>query len=141
MSESTHAAATTVPRDRVLPAATLALSAVSLVGAAISVATDLNPTYLDALGGEARLSVPLPMIVAQVALAFAAGSTRRTVALVGSGLLATVLMVSVISGFFDGGYTDDRLDTGQHAFQYFLVASLFAVGVLALRRFVSLRRR
>jgi predicted permease len=42
---------------------------------------------LDAMGPDGRLSIPLPMMVVQVLLAIAAGSKRRLVALIGSGLL------------------------------------------------------
>ena len=113
----------------------LALVAISVVGAVISVTGDLSPDMLDAMGPEGRLSIPLPMIVAQISLGVAAGSCRRRVALVGSGLLAAALFVSVISGFFDGGYADDRFSAFERGYQLFLVAALTVVGVLAATRF------
>ena len=118
----------------------LALVAISVVGAVISVTGDLSPNLLDAMGPEGRLSIPLPMIVAQISLGYAAGSCRRRVALVGSGLLAVALSLSVISGFFDGGYADDRFSAFERAYQLFLVAALTAVGALAARRFWQVLR-
>ena len=113
----------------------LTLAAISVAGAVISVAGDLNPTLLDAMGPDGHLSIPLPMIVVQVALAVAAGSRRRRLALIGSGLLAAALSVSVVSGFFDGGYSDDRLSAFERACQVTLVAALTIVAVVSAVRF------
>ena len=112
-----------------------ALVAISVVGAVISVSGDLSPHLLDAMGPEGRLSIPLPMIVAQISLGVAASSCNRRFALIGSGLLAVALFVSVISGFFDGGYADDRFTAFERAYQLLLVAALTTVGVLAALRF------
>jgi hypothetical protein len=113
----------------------LAVAALSVGGAVISVAGDLSPSLLDAMGPHGRLSIPLPMMVAQVVLAFAAGSTRRPVALIGSGLLAAALLAGVVSGFFDGGYADDRLTAFERAYQVTFVGALAVVAVVAAARF------
>ena len=113
----------------------LAVAAMSVGGAVISVAGDLSPSLLDAMGPDGRLSIPLPMMVAQVALAFAAGSGRRLVALIGSGLLAAALLAGVISGFFDGGYADDRLTAFERAYQVTFIGALAVVAVVAATRF------
>lgn len=113
----------------------LTLACLSLIGAAISVAGDLSPNLLDAMGPEGRLSIPLPMTIFQVAMAFAAGSRRRIVALIGSGLIAIALLAGVISGFFDGGYDDDRLTSLERAYQVTFVAALAVVGIVAATRF------
>jgi hypothetical protein len=113
----------------------LALAAISVVGGVISVAGDLSPNLLDALGPDGHLSIPLPMVAAQVVLAIAACSRRRWLALTGSGLLAAALFVCIISGFFDGGYADDRFGALERAYQLFLIAALATVGVLAAVRF------
>jgi hypothetical protein len=113
----------------------LAVAALSVGGAVISVAGDLSPSLLDAMGPHGRLSIPLPMMVAQVALAVAAGFRRRPVALIGSGLLAAALLAGVVSGFFDGGYADDRLTAFERAYQVTFVGALAVVGVVAARRF------
>jgi hypothetical protein len=120
--------------------AVVVVSAVSFVGAVISVRTGLSPTYLDALGPEGHLSVPLPMTAFQVLTALAAGSRRRPLALPGAGLLATAVTVAVVSGLFDGGYADDRLSSAQRTFQLVLVAGLCVVAGLAALRFVRVWR-
>jgi hypothetical protein len=118
----------------------LAVAALSVCGAVISVAGDLSPSLLDAMGPDGRLSIPLPMMAAQVALAVAAGSRRRPVALIGSGLLAVALLAGVVSGFFDGGYADDRLTAFERAYQVMFVGALAVVGVVAATRFWQVLR-
>ena len=118
----------------------LAVAALSVCGAVISVAGELSPSLLDAMGPDGRLSIPLPMMVAQVLLAIAAGSRRRPVALIGSGPLAAALLAGVISGFFDGGYADDRLTAFERAYQVTFIGALAVVGVIAARRFWQVLR-
>ena len=113
----------------------LAVAALSVCGAVISVAGELSPSLLDAMGPHGRLSIPLPMMVAQVLLAIAAGSTRRLVALIGSGPLAAALLAGVISGFFDGGYADDRLTAFERVYQMTFIGALAVVAVVAATRF------
>jgi hypothetical protein len=120
--------------------AVLVSTAVSLVGAVISVRADLSSTYLDAVGPDGHLSVPLPMTAFQLLAAVAAGSRRRGIALLGSGLLAVAVTLAVISGFFDGGYADDRLDPVQRAYQVALVSTLCAIAFLAALRFIKVLR-
>jgi hypothetical protein len=124
-----------VPSSRAVLYAVLVVTAVSLVGAVISVRAELSPTYLDAVGPEGYLSVPLPMTAFQVLTALAAGSRRRPLALLGAGLLAIAVTLAVVSGFFDGGYADDRLGSAQRGYQMVLVVSLCAVVGLAAVRF------
>jgi hypothetical protein len=135
MTVDTASRRTDLEPSRTVLYGVLTLAAISLVGAVISVAGDLSPSLLDAMGPDGHLSIPLPMIAVQVALAVAAGSRRRRVALAGSGLLAAALFVSVISGFFDGGYSDDRLTAPERVCQVTLVAGLTAVAVVAAVRF------
>ena len=124
-----------VPTTRAVLLAVLVVTAVSLVGAVISVRAGLSSTYLDAVGPEGYLSVPLPMTAFQVLTAIAAGSGRRSVALSGAGLLALAVTIAVVSGFFDGGYADDRLSAAQRGYQMLLVVTLVVVAVLAALRF------
>jgi hypothetical protein len=131
---------TTVAPSRSVLYSLLAVAALSVGGAVISVAGDLSPSLLDAMGPHGRLSIPLPMMVAQVLLAVAAGSRRRPVALIGSGLLAAALLAGVVSGFFDGGYADDRLTTFERVYQVTFVGALAVVGVIAARRFWQVLR-
>jgi hypothetical protein len=125
----------TVAPSRAVLYGLLAVAALSVGGAVISVAGELSPSLLDAMGPQGRLSIPLPMMVVQVALAFAAGSRRRPVALICAGLLAAALLAGVTSGFFDGGYADDRLTAFERAYQVTFVGALAVVGVVAARRF------
>jgi hypothetical protein len=118
----------------------LTLAVLSAIGAVISVAGDLSPNLVDAMGPEGRLSIPLPMTVAQVVMAIAARSTRRPLALIGSGFVAAALLLGVVSGFFDGGYADDRLTGLQRGYQIIFVAALAVVGSLAAVRFTQALR-
>jgi hypothetical protein len=124
-----------VEPSRVVLYGVLVLAAISVAGAVVSVRGDLSPSLLDAMGPDGHLSIPLPMLAVQVVLAVAAGSRHRRVALAGSGLLAAALLVSAVSGFFDGGYSDDRLTAFERACQVTLVVALATVGVVAAVRF------
>jgi len=118
----------------------LTLAALSVIGAIISVASDLSATFLDAMGPKGRLSIPLPMTVAQIAMAVAAGSSRRIVAMIGSGFVAASLFAGVISGFFDGGLANDDLTPGLVAYQALLLLVTAAVGVLGTLRLREILR-
>jgi hypothetical protein len=106
------------------------LLATDLVGGLLAVASDVN-TWGEAWGSKALLAAPLPMIAVQVALTWLAVRRRARVA---AGLLATACLVSVASGFFDGGLGNDELTTGLAAYQALLLTVTGAVGVLALMR-------
>ena len=141
MTLTTDEARSVTAPSRTVLYGVLVLAALSCLGAVISVAGDLSPDLLDAMGPEGRLSIPWPMMIFQVAMAFAAASRRRAVALVGSGVIAVALLLGVISGFFDGGYADDRLTAFERGYQVLFIASLVVVGVIAARRFVRVLRR
>ena len=82
------------------------------------------------------------MIAAQVLLtAVAVRAARRRTAVVAAGLLAAACLVSVASGFFDGGLANDRLGPGLVVFQTVLLTVTGVVGVIALLRAVRLARR
>src|SRR4051794_1424024 len=117
MSVATQLPPATVVPSRSVLYGVLTLAVLSVTGAVISVASDLSPGLLDAMGPTGRLSIPLPMPVAQIALGFAAGSRGPPLALLGSGLIAIALLAGVVSGFFDGGYGDDRLTTLERGYQ------------------------
>ncbi|MEV5407264.1 hypothetical protein AB0K60_00285 [Thermopolyspora sp. NPDC052614] len=137
-----RAPATPAPRSLVsaLSCGVGLLLAIDLVGAWISVAAGLNPTFLDALGPEARLSAPIPMMIAQIVMVVAATRSRRAVAIAGCLLLTIAGLVAFLSGFYDGGYAAD-LTPFQRVYQITLVAAHLGVSVLASAGLVRLLRR
>lgn len=125
--------------DPLVPAMT-ALVLVDVVGGLLAVVSGVN-TWGEAWGSRALLAAPLPMIAAQVLLTAVAVRARRRAAVVAAGLLAAACLVSVASGFFDGGLANDRLGPGLVVFQTLLLTVTAVVGVLALLRAVRLARR
>ena len=125
--------------DPLVPAM-VALVLVDVVGGLLAVASGVN-TWGEAWGSRALLAAPLPMIAAQVLLTVVAVRGRRRAAVVAAGLLAAACLVSVASGFFDGGLANDRLGPGLVVFQAVLLTVTGVVGVLALLRAVRLARR
>ncbi|GAA4201598.1 hypothetical protein [Microbispora amethystogenes] len=134
----------TTPAARPLASALVAgvglLLAMDVTGAVISLSAGLSPTLLDALGPQARLSAPIPMMIAQVLLVTGATRRHRGVAVPASALLAVAGVLAFMSGFYDGGYAAD-LTAGQRVFQITLVTAHLGVGVLAGFRLVRLLRR
>lgn len=131
----------TAPRQvDALVAGTAALVLVDVAGGLLAVASGVN-TWGEAWGSRALLAAPLPMIAAQVLLTAVAVRGRRRAAVVAAGLLAAACLVSVASGFFDGGLAADRLGPGLVVFQAVLLTVTGVVGVLALLRVARLARR
>ncbi|MEW9533225.1 hypothetical protein [Microbispora sp. NPDC049125] len=115
------------------------LLVMDVVGALISLQAGLSPTLLDALGPQARLSAPIPMMIAQVILVFAVTRRHRGVAIPAAILLMIAGVLAFISGFYDGGYVAD-LSAAERVFQIALVTGHLAMGVLAGLRLVRLLR-
>ncbi len=93
--------------------------------------------------GTARRQVD-PLVLAMTVLVLVdvvAVRGRRRAAAVAAGLLAAACLVSVASGFFDGGLGNDRLSGVLVVYQALLLAVTGVVGVLALLRAVRLVRR
>ncbi|GAB1821617.1 hypothetical protein [Herbidospora sp. RD11066] len=116
------------------------LLVMDVVGALISVSAGLSPTFLDALGPQARLSAPIPMMIAQVVLAVAVSVRRRAVAVPAAALLMVAGLLAFLSGFSDGGYAAD-LTAAQRVFQLALVAGHLTMAVFAGLRLVTLLRK
>ena len=135
-STTTPDADTSVRRLRVAMAV---LVLTDLVGGLLAVASSVN-TWGEAWGPEALLAAPVPMIVAQLLLVWLATRRAGRGAAVAAGLLAAACLVSVVSGFFDGGLGNAALTAGLAAYQYFLLAVTTAVGALAIRRAVAALR-
>ena len=96
--------------------------------------SDVN-TWGEAWGSKALLAAPLPMMVAQLVLAWlAARNLRPPVGLVAAIVLALACLVSAVSGFFDGGLANEELSGGLVAWQVFLLTATAVVGLLAIAR-------
>lgn len=138
---STGGALRALPRSTggTLRLAMAVLLATDLVGGLLAVRAGVN-TWGEAWGPEALLAAPVPMIVAQLLLVWLATRRLGRGAAVAAGLLATACLVSVVSGFFDGGLGNEELTAGLAGYQYFLLAVTTAVGALAIRRAVAALR-
>src|SRR6478672_7948550 len=79
-----------------------------LVGGLLAVAAGVN-SWTEAWGGKALLAAPVPMVVAQLLLTWLSVRTSSRWSALPAGLLAAACLVSVVSGFFDGGIGNDRL--------------------------------
>ena len=134
-----EATTTALSVPRLLALAMGALLVVDLVGGVWAALSGVN-TWADAWGGHALLAAPAPMIAAQVLMTWMAVRGRRRRAAVPAGLLALACLVSVASGFFDGGLGNAALEPGMAAYQVFLLTVTGVVGVLAAVRAVQLVR-
>jgi hypothetical protein len=134
-------APTAAPRDRRVWVGAVVLACLSVGGAIISVAGGLSSTIWEAMGPTGRLSIPIPMMLAQLVAAWLAAGSRRRTAIIASAMLALVEPVCVVSGFYDGGYSDPARSPLHVAYQLLFVAAIAVVGVLAALRFISLLRR
>ncbi|GAA3153096.1 hypothetical protein [Nonomuraea roseoviolacea] len=137
MSTTTHHAGRTL--GIALPAGVGLLLTMDLIGAFISTSAGLNATFLDALGPQARLSAPIPMMVAQVVLVVAATGRRRALAVPAATLMVVAGVLAFVSGFYDGGYAAD-LTAGQRLYQIALVSAHLGVSALAAVRLARLLR-
>ena len=133
----TTTTALSVPHLLALAMGTLLV--VDLVGGVWAARSGVN-TWPDAWGGHALLAAPAPMIAAQVLMTWMAVRGRRRRAAIPAGLLALACLVSVASGFFDGGLGNAALEPGMAAYQVFLLTVTGVVGVLAAVRAVQLAR-
>jgi len=135
-ARSRHALESPAATDRTgraLGLATAGLLLLDGVGGSLAVVSRWN-TPAEAWGGRAVAAAPAPMMAAQAT--FAAGAVcwpdRRGVA--AAGLLATVCVVSVLSGFFDGQVGKPGLPRHLLGVQFLLVGATAGVGALAAVR-------
>ena len=128
---------TTTPVPRLQVASMAALVVVDLVGGLWSALSGVT-TWGDAWGGHALLAAPLPMIAGQVIATWLSARSRSRAAAVSAGLLALACLVSLASGFFDGGLGHAGLEPGMAAYQVLLLAVTGVVGGLAAVRMVQL---
>jgi len=136
--------ATRDPSARRLALGMGALVATDLVGGVLAVLSGVN-TWSEAWGPAALLAAPAPMVLGQVLLTLVATGTFRRVSSRWTATAAVVLalacLVSVASGFFDGGLANHALTGGLVAYQALLLAVTASVGGLAAWRAVVLLRR
>ena len=125
--------------SRQLVLAMCGLVVTDLVGGLLAVAAEVN-TWAGAWWTEALLAAPIPMIVVQVVLTLVAVTSARWFSAVAAGLLALACLVSVVSGFFDGGLGNDALTAALSAYQVFLLVVTAVVSLLAARRAVEVLR-
>ena len=118
----------------------LGLVLTDVAGGLLAVGSGVN-TWGEAWGSRALLAAPLPMIVVQLLLTWLAVRHDRRWAAVPAGLLSAACLVSVVSGFFDGGLGNDELSSPLVAFQALLLGVTGAVGLLAAARGRELLRR
>ena len=120
------------------------LVATDLVGGVLAVLSGVN-TWSEAWGPAALLAAPAPMVLGQVLLTLVAVESSGGVSPrwggCGGVLLALACLVSVVSGFFDGGLGNPELTAALVAYQVLLLAVTAAVGLLAAWRAVVLLRR
>ena len=122
-----------------LVVAMAALVVTDLVGGLLAVAAGVN-TWAEAWWTDALLAAPVPMIVVQVFLTLVAVRSTSWPAIAAAVLLALACLVSVVSGFFDGGLGNDELTPALSAYQVFLLVVTAVVGALAARRAVEVVR-
>jgi len=139
MSIATQSSAVpTRRRDPLVPAMAV-LVATDLVGGLLAVSAEVN-TWGEAWGSSALLAAPVPMIGAQVVLTALAVRLPGRKAAIPAGLLAAACLVSVVSGFFDGGLGNDALSPALSAYQVSLLGVTGVVGALAARRTAKVLR-
>ena len=85
--------------------------------------------------------VPLPMVVADLVLAWlAARNVRPPIGRVAAVLLSVICLVSVLAGLFDGDMTSEAMTTWSVLWGVVLILLTAVVGLLAVVRAKELRR-
>jgi hypothetical protein len=133
-----------VASGRALLLSMLVLLVCDVIGGFIAVATGVN-TWGEAWGFDAESTVPLPVGVVQLVLAWlAARNLRPPVGLIAAVLLGTFCLLSVIFGMFDGDLShnvaSDSWISWEVIWGVVLLVVTAAVGVLAAARARQLRR-
>jgi hypothetical protein len=134
----------TVASGRALILSMLVLLVCDAIGGFIAVATGVN-TWDEAWGFDTKSTVPLPVGVAQLVLAWlAARNVRPPVGLISAVLLSTFCLLSVIFGLFDGDLTNNVGSAGWISWGVVwgvvLLVVTAAVGLLAAARARQLQR-
>jgi len=133
-----------VASGRALLLAMLVLLVCDVIGGFIAVATGAE-MWGKAWGFDAKSTVPLPVAVVQLVLAWsAARNVRPPVGLIAAVLLCTFCLLSVIFGLFDGDLSHHIASDGWISWgvgwAIVLLVVTAAVGLLAAARARQLRR-
>jgi hypothetical protein len=84
--------------------------------------------------------IPLPMVVAELVLAWlAARYVRPPIGRVAAALLGVICLVSVLAGLFDGDMRNDSITNGSFWWGVVLIVLQAVVGLLAVVRARELR--
>ncbi len=129
---------------RALVLSALVLLVCDVIGGFLALASGVD-SWNEAWGFETDSTVPLPIGLAQLALAWlAARNVRPPVGLIAATLLSAICLLSLIFGLFDGDLIDsvasDGLISVGVVWGFVLVTVTAAVGVLAVLRTRQLRR-
>ncbi|MGH3459240.1 hypothetical protein [Aeromicrobium sp.] len=134
-----------VASGRALVLSALLLVVADVIGGLLAVASGVD-SWSEAWGFETESTVPLPIGVAQLALAWlAARNVRPPVGLIAAALLSAFCLMSVIFGLFDGDLinkiaSDGLISVGVVWVFVVLLPVTAAVGLLAALRTRQLRR-
>jgi hypothetical protein len=110
-----------------------AVVVLDIIGVIVATATGLADDSVVLIGTP--LSAPFTFIAVQ-GLAVLAATRYR----VGGVVLALLCTVSIMSGFFDGSFTDAELTAAHRALQVALGIATVSLGAVALRSAVRPRR-
>jgi hypothetical protein len=122
----------------------LVLLVCDVIGGFVALASGAN-SFSEAWGFDTEYTVPLPIGVAQLVLAwFAARNTRPPIGLIAAVILSVSCLISLMAGLFDGDLIQNIASDGVFslgvAWAVVLVALTVVVGVLAAIRGMQLRR-
>jgi hypothetical protein len=133
-----------VASGRALALSMLVLVVCDVIGGFLAVATGVD-TWDEAWGFNADATVPLPVGVAQLVLAWlAARNVRPPVGLVAAVVLSAFCLLSLMFGLFDGdlisNVASDGLISWGFVWGVVLLSVTAVVGLLAAARASQLRR-
>ncbi len=137
--------APSVTSGRALLLAMVVLLVCDVIGGFVALASDAN-SLSEAWGFDTQNTVPLPVGVAQLVLAWlAARNTRPPIGFIAAVTLSVFCLISIMAGLFDGDLiqniaADGVLSLGV-AWAVVLLAVTTVVGLLAAIRAKQLRRR
>jgi len=123
----------------------VALFVCDVIGGFIALATDEADTWDEAWGFNTESTVPLPVGVTQLVLAWlAARNVRPPVGRIAAVVLSAFCLISVVFGSFDGDLIgnigSDGLLSSRVVWGFVLLAVTAVVGLLAAARAGQLRR-